>query len=153
MGRIGNVVSRAKTMRAFILLLGLATLSAQAVDSVGITRNPGYPSPGSDAVATRLVIARDSDAHLKQATDAFFASVRKVLAEGPVPDACCTRATDLPFVEIDISLDGKTYELTMTGGVEGLVMSIDPGPEERRVAGVMEQVLRLSEDWKRDSAR
>ena len=142
-------------MRAFILLLGLASVSAQAVDSVGITRDPGYPSPGSDAVATRLVITSGSDAHHGHAaaTDTFFASVRRVLAEGPVSEACCTRATDLPFVEIDISIDGKTYELTMTSGVAGLVMSIDPGPEERRVADVMERLLRLSDVWKKDSAR
>ena len=140
-------------MHALILLFGLASLSVQAADSVAITRDPGYPSPGSDAIATRLVIARDSDAHTKQAaaTDKFLASVRKVLAEGPVPDACCTRATDAPFVEIDISLDGKTYELTMTSGGAGLVMSIDPNPEERRVADVMERLLRLSEEWKKDS--
>jgi hypothetical protein len=148
-------VSGAKTMRALILLLGLASWSAWAVDSVGITRDPGYPSLGSDAVATRLVIAHDSDGHLGHAaaTDAFFASVRQVLAEEPVPDACCTRATDAPFVEIDISLDGKTYELTMTSSGEGLVMSIDPNPGERRVAEVMERVLRLAEEWNKNSAR
>jgi hypothetical protein len=136
-----------------LLLLGLAPLSALAIDSVGITRDPGYPPPGSNDVATRLVIARESDAPAEQATitDVFFDSVRKILVGAPVPTHCCTRATDLPFVEIDISLGGQTYELTMTSTGTRLQLPLDPTPDQRLVAEVMERILKLSEEWKEKS--
>jgi hypothetical protein len=83
------------------------------------------------------------------AVDASFDSVRRILDEAPVPSGCCAPAIDSPFVEIDISLDGKAYKLTMTyKGTAGLELSLDPDMDQRREASVMERILRLSEEWK-----
>jgi hypothetical protein len=138
-------------MRTLILI----PVGTQAADSVAITRNPGFPSPGDNAVATTLTIAREMDTSPEQATatEAFFTSVRKALAKGRVPNACCRRDFDAPFTEIDISLDGKTYALIMTSRGTGLKMPIDPSREERRVADVMERIVSLSDEWEKASSR
>jgi hypothetical protein len=140
-------------VRSLALLLGLAPVFAQSADLVAITRDPGYPSPGSTSEVTYFVVASNADATDEQvaAMNAYFSSVRKILAEAPVPTDCCVPAIDAPFVKIDISLDGIVYKLQLTEGGAGLVMSLDPSADERRTASVMQRVLKLSDESKAKS--
>jgi hypothetical protein len=140
------------------LALAFAAVSAcvNAGEAVAVTRNHGYPMAGTDYEPPTIFVishAPDMTAQQIRAVDTYFDSVRKILDEAPVPSNCCVPAIDAPFVQIDISLDGRIYELTMTDrGAAGLTMSLNPSIEERRVASVMERILKLSDDWIRKSS-
>jgi len=125
-----------------------ASVCVDAAEFVVVTRDHCYPVPGANyEAATKLAIAKSDGMTVQQisAVDAYFDSVRRILDEAPVPSSCCAPAIDSPFVEIDISLDGKAYKLTMTDkGTAGLELSMDPDMGQRRV----ERILRLSEEWK-----
>jgi hypothetical protein len=139
-----------------ILMLVLLPSRADAADFVTITHDHGYPGVGDDYEPPDMFVVSRTDGMTAQqsaATNAYFDAVRKIIAEAPVPSQCCVRQIDSPFVRIDISLDGRVYALLLTENSSGLVISLEPGEDERRTASVMERVLKLSEDWKSKGAR
>lgn len=134
---------------SLMMLFGGAAACVHAGESVTITYDPGYPSPGVSSDATRFVISREAGMNAQQvrAVDAYFDAVRKILGEAPLPSSCCVTPVDSPTIEIDISLDTKVYQLTFAnGGAAGLELPVNPTFEQRRAASVMERILKVSEE-------
>jgi hypothetical protein len=129
------------------LILVLFGAAAFAKDQVSIRYRTGYPPPEQTSESAELIVSRSgSTVGEPTEVDGYFTEIRRILKDGKIPLQWGYVIVDGDSIQVNISLDEKTYVLSFSYVGNDIALPPNPSTAEKRIATAIKAIVKLTSD-------